>query len=338
MPRIVLWLGFLGFAVASICLAQDSNPLVRIQELRLRGELAEARTLAEKNLNLGQQDLSAEIELRLELARILDRVGLHHNSRPVAAALEQIEKAASLADEAGPKARAMTELALANAFYRIEMAEQKLPKAMGHANQAYNLFRELGDQQGEADAVHRLGLIHLQRRELEKARQLFDRSLELDQAAGQRLLFRGDYERHMGFVFYLQGNLEAALPFFERSLTFRREGGAIDQSLFAANMLASTLVKLERLTEARPPLLYAMMVAEQIGSLQGKTRNGLVLGQLYLQETDPKAAQLAFELALDLAQSIDSSSMTQEASEALEALRRQKDPHGISPPSMTVKD
>lgn len=322
MPRIILWLAVLWFPLPSPSLAQDSSPLVRIQEQRLRGELTEARALAERILDSGQQDPTAEIELRLELARILDRVGLHHNTRPVAAALEQIEKAARLADEAGPKARAKIELARASAYYRIEMSNREFPKAMIHANQALNLYRKLGDQHGEADAVHRMGLIHLQRRELEQARQLFDRSLDLDRAAGHRLLFRGDYERHVGFVYYLQGDLEASLPYFERSLAFRREGGAIDQSLFAANMLASTLVKLEHIEEARPPLLYAMMVAEKMGSWQGKARSSLVLGQLYVHEKDPESAQLTFEMALELAQTINSTSMAKEASEALEKIHR----------------
>ncbi len=86
------------------------------------------------------------------------------------------------------------------------------------AEEAGRLFRQAGDLHGEADAVHKEGLIHFQRGEHGPARELFDRSLELDLEGGERLLFCGDYQRHVGFIHLRQGDPSAALPYFERSL------------------------------------------------------------------------------------------------------------------------
>ena len=76
------------------------------------------------------------------------------------------------------------------------------------------------------------------------------------------------------------GSSEAALPYFERSLAYRLEAGAIDASLFAAISLASTLVALDRIDEARPHLDYAFEIADRIGSPAGRRRAERVRARL----------------------------------------------------------
>jgi tetratricopeptide (TPR) repeat protein len=101
---------------------------------------------------------------------------------------------------------------------------------------------------------------------------LFEESLLLDRLAGERAFFRGEYERRMGFVISLQGNNESALPYFERSLQFRMEAGAIDASMFAAITLASALIELGRAEEARPHIEYAQHLAKKMDSKVGLAR------------------------------------------------------------------
>jgi tetratricopeptide (TPR) repeat protein len=163
-------------------------------------------------------------------------------------------------------------LALADYYYRAEMDGRIFEHAFGHAEAAIQAFSQLEDRHGQADAVHRLGLIHLQRRELLTAGLLFEESLLLDRLAGERAFFRGEYERHMGFVISLQGNNESALPYFERSLQFRMEAGAIDASMFAAITLASALIELGRAEEARPHIEYAQHLAKKMDSKVGLAR------------------------------------------------------------------
>ena len=310
----------LFLSVATSAHKQEGDELVRIRELRLEGALADARVLAEQKLAAGPLNPDLEIDLHLELARIHDRIGLHQNTRPVAAALPQIEAAAATTTDLAPLAQAKIELAKANYYYRAEMRAREFTVATAHADRAIELYRELGDKHGEADAVHRRGLTHFQRREYEPARERFDRSLELDESAGERATLRGDYERHVGFIYVLEGDLAASIPYFERSLAFRREAGAIDASLFAASTLASALVDVERLEEARRHLLYAMMVAEKLDSPTGKARSGLVLGQMYEAPGDDAAARIAFEMTLGVAESIGYASIAQQSRAALERL------------------
>jgi tetratricopeptide (TPR) repeat protein len=291
----------------------------RVHALRLQGKLAGARAVAEQILAAGPLDPRSEVALRLELARVHDRIGLHENTRPVKEALQQIEAAAALAARA-PGTEADIDYARAQYHYRAEMDGRQFPLAMLHAQRALDRYRAAKDRFGEADAVHLQGLIRFQRGEPELARTLFDRSLELDRAAGERPLFRGDYERHVGFLDQQRGDLASAIRRFEESLRLRRSAGDIDASLFAANTLASALVAAGRLADSAAPLLEAMMLAEALGSKSGKARNGLVLGRTYERSGDHAAARVAYETTLGLAASIGLSSVEAEARTALERL------------------
>jgi tetratricopeptide (TPR) repeat protein len=134
------------------------------------------------------------------------------------------------------------------------------------------LYAAIGDGHGQADAVHLLGLIKFYRQKLDLAEALFEESLRLDISAGERTFFRGEYERHVGFVAYQRRDIEGAVRHFERSLEARLEAGAIDASMFAAISLASALIELDRPEEAKSHLDYALAIAQRIGSPVGMKR------------------------------------------------------------------
>jgi tetratricopeptide (TPR) repeat protein len=278
LHKISAWL--IATLVCGAALTQPSSPVAEIRELRLRGQLDAAALLAENALQADSPEPQLQLELHLELARIHDRLGLHHNSRPVAQALQQIEMAATIAAQLGQPAHAQIELALAEYHYRAEMSDRTFDVATVHAERAQTMFRQLQDSDGEAEAVHRLGLVHMQRRELPVARTLFEESMRLDRENGERLFFRGEYERHMAFVVYLEGDVSGSVPYFERSLQCRIDAGALDASLFAAHSLAAVLLELGRIEEARLHAEYALEIATSINSPTGIARAGSVLQQI----------------------------------------------------------
>jgi tetratricopeptide (TPR) repeat protein len=292
---------------------QEIDPLTRIRELRLRGDLVQARALAEERLAGDSLDVSDEVHLRLELARIHDRVGLHHQTRPVAAAIQQVDAAAAVIQGPSPRLEAAIDLARAEYLYRAGTGSSEFPGAAVHARRAVAAYQHLGDKHGEAESVHLLGLIHMQLGDLNEARILFDSSLALDQAAGERPVFLGEYERHIGFVDLFEGDTAAAIPHLERSLAFRRQAGAIDASLFAATSLAAALVNQGRTEEARPHVLYAMTVAAALDSPFGRAQLALVAARLHARAGEPDAARLSFETAVRLAESIGAQAIAREA-------------------------
>jgi tetratricopeptide (TPR) repeat protein len=316
-PVVICWV-FILLNVASF--AEQQGPLSEVKMLRLQGNLPEAQSLAEQRLEQNIDDRHLAISFHLELARIHDRIGLHHNTRPVVAALAHIDTAASLVTRVDQAALAEIELARADYFYRAEMSAREFPRASQYAQSAITQFRNIEDQHGEADATHRLGLIHMQRGDLQKAKALFEQSKVLDSVAGERVFFSGEYERHVGYVYLLGGDIETAIPYFENSLAARIDAGAIDASLFAAATLASALVGVERFEEAKPHLLYALTIAEQIGSPVGRTRAAATLGQVYEQEGDLDAAREAFETALSNAENVGFEGTVEQMKAALRRL------------------
>lgn len=327
------WLSILLLHGPIAAPAQEPDPLAPIRALRLRGELVTARALAEQRLARGSLEVSREVGLRLELARIHDRVGLHHNTRPVAAAMEQVDAAAAALHRPEPALEAAIGLARAELLYRAEMGGG-FPAATAEAQRAAEAFRRLGDRHGEAESVHLLGLIHLQRRELGEARAQFDRSLALDCAGGERPFFRGEYERHVGFVALFEGDTAAAVRHFERSLALRREAGAVDPSLFASLTLAGALLDLGRAESARAPITYATTVAAGLDSPFGRAQLGVVLGRLHARTGQPDSAAAAFREALRLADSLRARGVARQAGVGLEEIGRARlSPGGRTPRS-----
>lgn len=306
-----------AFLLLTLPATADEAPagrLEQVRKLRLEGALHEAIELAERGLDRPGQSPADRIALHLELARIHDRTGLHYNSRPVVAALRHIEAAEALIEDPTPTIRAA--LALQRADYHYRARDYQLATPL--TEDAIRWFRQVGDAHGEADAVHKLGLIHFQRGENDRAKELYDRSLELDRQDGERATFCGDYQRHVGLIHLRRGETEDAIPYFERSLACRRAAGATDASMFAANILASTLVAEGRIEDAHVPLLYAMMLAEKLNSPGGKARNGLILARIYDRSKDPEAARHAYRMTLRLAESIGLDSIVQRCKSALE--------------------
>jgi tetratricopeptide (TPR) repeat protein len=313
---------FVGLALSfpAECVAQESELPAAVRMVRWRGDLDEAQRLVEEALGSGSLDPGVEVRLRLELARIHDRIGLHWNARPVPEALAQVDSAAAINDGTDPRIDAEIELMRAELEYRAGNVTRDFGRATDHIRTAIELYQTLGDRHGEAEAVHRLGLIHLQSGDLDTARDLFDQSLDLDRADGERLYFTGEYERHMGLVELRLGNTQGSIPHFERSLSARRQVGAIDASLFAARILAAALVDVGRAEEAQPHLLYAMTVAERLNSPMGRARINLVLGRYHELRGDREAARIAFEAAILVANSIGSSSIASQAAAAIDEL------------------
>ena len=301
--------------------ASDNN-IEQIIKIRLAGQLDEAKSKIDKLLKL-KPTAKKELALRLERAVILDREGLHHNKRPVTEALLEIELASKLSKQMGPQQRGLVYYALATYFYRAEMAERTFTKAQSFSEKAINQLTLAGDTHGTADAVHRLGLIHFQRREMERARELFDRSLELDNKAGTRQWMLGEYHRHVGYIYQLADDWQTALSHFEKSFLARKNAGAIDASMFAANTLSSAQIKLGLLNEAYVSLEYVFDIANKINSPVGMSRAYFNQAKLAEKKGDFDSAITAYENLLTIARPIAYHSLIKRSENAIRKLTTQ---------------
>ena len=294
------------------------NVIQRIAELRLAGQLETAREEAETALRENGSQTSANIALHLELAKIHDRVGLHTNTRPATEALSEIERAAVLVQDDAQ--RGAVQLALASYYYRVEMADRVFTRATVHARQAINLLGTAGDTRRLSEAIHQLGLIHLQQAEYEQARESFEESLRVDKAQGVRNWMLGEYHRHIGYVEVLNGNWNAALPHFEQSLHYRKQAGATDASLFAAISLGQARLRTGNIDGSEAPLKYALDIADHINSPVGTARAAIVLGEIYEEQKQLDLARSFYLAAEQNAAAVDNKSLAARAREAIDRL------------------
>jgi len=258
----------------------DNAPFENVRRLRLQGQLGEAAETALNYIDSNDSSVDQKHQMRLELATIYDRQSLHDGTRPSGQALGQLRYIETQGSTLSAEVEAGLNYGFARYFYRAEMPDRKFEVAEKYVTQAMDAYKSLDDIYGQAEAVHLHGLIEMQRGNYEGAGVLFDESLRLDELAGARVLFRGEYDRHMGFVLYFKGKLEESLLYFRRSAEARETAGATDPLVFAKITLASVLNELGNDKEALPIAKDAMASARMIGSKVAQSRAQTVIDRI----------------------------------------------------------
>ncbi len=159
----------------------------------------------------------ADVELGIRLAIALENFWVTHDPA------EGMRRFEALLERAGDlplllRARAMRDYGgcadIAGDFERARIAYAK----------SGELFREAGDESGEATAVYRLGVIASHTGNIEHGRQLWEESLETWQRLGDRV---GEMQAlgNIGGFEFEHGNPERGRALAERSLELAREAG-----------------------------------------------------------------------------------------------------------------
>lgn len=295
----------------------QTGAVAQVRAERITGSLATAEAEARRLLDCPDLDSDRRLALRIELAKILDRVGLHTHTRPVPEALQILREAEASLPAGDRTAEAKVSLALAEYFYRAEMAEREFFTTTAYAVRADELFGELDDRVGSTDAVHLLGLIELQRRNLPEARELFDRSLEISRHAPPRQIFLSNYHRHVGIIDLWSSDRSTAIAHFEKSLAYREEAGSRDYALFARTLLGSALIDDHRAPEARPYLDQALIIARELPSPVGELRATYSLAEMHEVSGTSSEAMRLYERANQLATNLGVETIQKATQEAL---------------------
>lgn len=323
-PRSTVWalVVFVGLGAVGPVPAQQADGVTElrreVEQLRRAGCLEDAIGRLREFLSTPSRAPAEEFAVRIVMARLLDRHGLHHGTRPTPAARAQLDSARWVAGH-GPAAEqtAALELALAEHWYGDGLANGDFTVSLDHAERARRRFREIGDAHGEAEAVHRLGLIAFQQQQAERAASLLELADSLDRSVGTRVEFQADLVRHVGFLHQVRGDSMAALQAFRGSLELRRFDGTIDGVMFAALTLASWELRLGHVAAARKAILPAIAIAERLRSPVGTIRAYQLLGELLEHDGDRPAAAAAYGVALDAAVAIDHAAGRRRAEVAL---------------------
>lgn len=130
------------------------------------------------------------------------------------------------ADQALDSVEADLLLARGRVVHARFLADRKEnPEELGLFERSAQLYRELGDERGEAEALFWVGCCHqVVHGDTERATPCFERSRELAQHSGDRLTLSYAV-RHLGFAEMAAGRMDEARALFEESVRLREEIG-----------------------------------------------------------------------------------------------------------------
>jgi predicted ATPase/class 3 adenylate cyclase len=248
-----------------LALAESTEPLLRAEELGGGGREWLDRQVRELDNSRAAIDLletSDDPQLAIRMAGALTAVwanALSANKAHVAEGRRRLDRALDL-DQSPTSARAKALLAAA------EMAQFTEGSAAGMrwAEEALDLYRQLGDRPGVAEAVGVLGIELGEGGNWVAARPLIEESLELFRALGDqvRVMWR---TRTLAWAYWELGDLMQARPLYEDALRQARVAGNRLFESVVLGSLASLALHQERDQDAAGLIKESLRIQGEVG-------------------------------------------------------------------------
>jgi len=133
--------------------------------------------------------------------------------------------------------------------------------------ESLGLFRALGDDEGVAVLLHRLGISTLALGDTEEARRLMEESLRRHQRAGSE---SGESEVTGGLAYVArqEGDIAKAIALFSRAAELEEQTGFTWWRVGMLEGLAGCLLELGRVDEAEPVIREQLTLAREVGDRQ----------------------------------------------------------------------
>lgn len=294
---LVLTTASLALAYSTPAKTSLADPITEVaaqsRQLADAGKWEEARTVLEDRLSQ-TKDSNQVARLKAELAHhaVERNTYFQRDAGLVGAKIEDARSAIQAADT--KRALATLETAEGQLTYwnALEGTNEWGPPT-AHFDQAIQLYRELDDDVGLAEATFYRGLVCQMQNQNEPARKYFQQALELTQKTGDERI-RSFVVRHLGYLQETAGETEAARASFRESLELRQKNDMKVFVPFAMILLANFEGEQKHSAEAIQYAEQAVDSAKSGNSPRALYSAQLTLAKLY-QETGrtTEAKQLA---------------------------------------------
>ncbi|CAD5929561.1 Tetratricopeptide repeat protein 28 [Planktothrix agardhii] len=141
---------------------------------------------------------------------------------------------------------------------------------------ALNIFREIGDRNGEGFALGNLGIAYNRLGQYQKAIEFYQQSLTIFREIGDRN-GEGSALNNLGIAYRSLGQYQKAIEFYQQSLTIAREIGDRNGEGGALNNLGIAYRSLGQYQKAIEFYQQSLTIAREIGNRNGE---GFALGNL----------------------------------------------------------
>lgn len=176
--------------------------------------------------------------------------------------------------------------------------------AVADARRAMEISGAIGDLEGEADALRRLGYVHWRKGDNILAQEFYDNGLEKAAACGANIL--------LGRILLENGSLQVSLKefqkgerLFKRAIDILSREGLMDEVARATNNLGSCYMDSGDFERAIPTFEMCMEISESHDDILHKGWAAFNLGDTYTQMGQPEKALPLLDTAIQLLDSMN---------------------------------
>jgi DNA-binding SARP family transcriptional activator/tetratricopeptide (TPR) repeat protein len=187
-------------------------------------------------------------------------------------------------------------LARAHAHYLLGHAQAQLDdydSAEPHVHQALNMFRDLGDRDGEAVVLNGLAFMLEKQGRYEEALAYAVDALRMLKAVGHWWT-QATLENGVGWLYAHMGQYTDALTYCQRALSLHRESGHRGGAADTLDSLGYVYLHLGDLAQAKAHYQQAIEAYRELGAVFGEGNSLAGLGDVLASEGQPEASREAY--------------------------------------------
>ncbi len=176
-------------------------------------------------------------------------------------------------------------------------------KALGKAQRALELWREIGDRTGEAQTLNSIGFLHEALGEPRNALDFYRQAVTIWRAIGDRA---GEAEalHDMGAAYSALGDKLMALNYYEQALPLRRETGDHEALAFTLGNMAAGYFSLGEEDKAANLYTEALSAWRAAANAAGEAQATMGLGTIQMEAGETQKALDSYRRALTLTKAV----------------------------------
>ncbi len=182
---------------------------------------------------------------------------------------------------------------------RVDLRRSNYDSAATQSNQALTIYRRIGDQQGEANALRQLGRVDLRRSNYDSATTQSNQALTIYRRIGDQQ-GEADALQELGRVDLQRSNYDSAETQLNQALTIYRRIGDQQGEANALRQLGRVDLQRDNYDSAATQSNQALTIYRRIGDQQGEADALRQLGRVDLRRSNYDSAETQLNQALTI--------------------------------------